>query len=120
MAEHIPAIGPDEFDEGWLEAIRQTPFATLMVGLAGLTRLGERLLVPLAQLRASISGTFAEVNAGACTHQPFFASADAAEPALAARPGARVVAVDEMFDRPFVAYCRDQLAPLLRATPSGG
>lgn len=48
-----------------------------------------------------------------CAYQPFFASAQAAEPALAARPGSRAFTVEEMFERPFVGHYRDNLRPLI-------
>ncbi len=48
-----------------------------------------------------------------CTHQPFYASAEAAQPWLDAHPGGRVVTVDEMFERSWLAYYRDTLRPLV-------
>lgn len=61
-------------------------------------------------------GHFEEINATVCTFQPFFASAEAAEPWLAARPGSRAFTVKEMFERPWFAYYRDTLRPLIRTT----
>jgi alkylmercury lyase len=76
------------------------------------------LLLPPEDLGAALGAgseevNFEEVNAKICAHQPFFASAQAAEPALAARPGSRVFTVKDMFDRPFITYCRDEVRPLI-------
>jgi hypothetical protein len=32
----------ERFDQGWLAAMEQTPLVRTIIGLAGLTRLGER------------------------------------------------------------------------------
>lgn len=71
------------------------------------------LLLPVGRLREATSGPFDQVDADICVHQPFFASRQAAEPALAACPGSRTFTVQEMFERPFVAYYRDTLRPLI-------
>lgn len=71
------------------------------------------VLMPVDRLRAT-TGIFADVDTTICAHQPFLASAQAAQPWLDAIPGARVFTVAEMFDRPFVAYYRDHLRPLIR------
>ncbi|MGW5051449.1 organomercurial lyase [Actinokineospora sp. NPDC004072] len=64
----------------------------------------------------SIGGHFDEINATVCTYQPFFASAEAAEPALAARPGSRAFTVQEMLERPWFSHYRDTLRPLINPT----
>lgn len=66
--------------------------------------------------RDAIGGHFAEINANVCTYQPFFASAQAAEPALRARPGARAFTVKQMLERPWFTHYRDTLRPLIHAT----
>lgn len=63
--------------------------------------------------RASIGGHFDEINANVCGYQPFFASAQAAEPALTTRPGSRAFTVAEMLDRPWFTHYRDTLRPLI-------
>jgi alkylmercury lyase len=73
------------------------------------------LLLPVGQVQHVVGRTFAEVNSGVCTYQPFFASAEAAEPMLAAHPGSRVFTVQEMFDRSWYAYLRDNLRPLIHS-----
>lgn len=64
----------------------------------------------------SVGGHFDEINATVCTYQPFFASAEAAKPALAARPGSRAFTVQEMLERPWFSYYRDTLRPLIHPT----
>lgn len=66
--------------------------------------------------RDSVGGHFAEINANVCTYQPFFASAEAAKPALAARPGSRALTVQEMFERPWFAHYHDTLWRLIHDT----
>jgi alkylmercury lyase len=66
-------------------------------------------------LRHAIGKGFDEINANVCSYQPFFASADAAQPWLAARPGSRAFTVREMFERPWYIYYRDNLRPLIHA-----
>jgi alkylmercury lyase len=61
----------------------------------------------------SIGGHFDEINASVCTYQPFFASAEAAEPALVARPGSRAFTVQEMFERPWFTHYRDRQLVIL-------
>lgn len=61
----------------------------------------------------SIGGHFEEINANVCAYQPFFASAKAAEPAVAAHPGSRAFTVKEMFERSWFTYYRDNLRPLI-------
>jgi hypothetical protein len=61
----------------------------------------------------SIGGHFEEINAKVCSYQPFFASVEAAEPVLAAHPGSRAFTVQEMFERPWFAYYRDNVRPLI-------
>lgn len=68
------------------------------------------VLMPLQRLR-SANGIFEDIDTTICAHQPFLASAQAAQPWLAAIPGSRAFTVAEMFDRPFVAYFRDHLRP---------
>jgi hypothetical protein len=41
MIEQLHAAELEEFDRGWLAVIEQTPFATLVTALGGLTRLGK-------------------------------------------------------------------------------
>jgi hypothetical protein len=60
-----------------------------------------------------------EINANVCTYQPFFASAMAAEPWLAVRPGSRAFTVNEMFDGSWYIHYRDTIRPLIQA-PSRG
>jgi hypothetical protein len=67
------------------------------------------------ELRGIVGGHFEEINANVCRYQPFFASAREAEPWLAAHPGARAFTVKEMFERPWYAYYRDSLRPLIHA-----
>jgi hypothetical protein len=66
-------------------------------------------------LRAFIGKGFMEINANVCSYQPFFASAAAAEPWLATRPGSRAFTVSEMFERSWYIHYRDQLRPLIHA-----
>lgn len=61
----------------------------------------------------SIGGHFDEINANVCSYQPFFASAEAAEPALVARPGSRAFTVREMFERPWFTHYRNKMRPLI-------
>lgn len=42
MTEQTKPAGLEEFDRGWLATLEESPFARLIFGLAGLTRLGER------------------------------------------------------------------------------
>jgi alkylmercury lyase len=70
------------------------------------------VLMPQHRLE-STTGIFADIDTSICAHQPFLASADAAQPWVQAVPGARVFTVAEMFDRPFIAYYRDHLRPLI-------
>lgn len=70
-------------------------------------------------LRGVVGGHFDEINANVCGYQPFFAAAEEAEPWLAAHPGARVFTVEEMFERPWYAYYRDAVRPLIHATSRG-
>jgi len=223
MIEQLHAAELEEFDRGWSAVIEQTPFATLVTALGGLTRLGEHpaslarlagildrsvpettalirenttariedglihwdepfpgeqtrrtlyvgdrtitmnsgcapdlfayaavldvpfrveetcpatgtlirvefvpggyqradppeavtLLLALGQVQKVTGGSFDQVNTTLCSYQPFFASAQAAEAALAARPGSRAFTVNEMFERPFVTHYRDNLRPLV-------
>lgn len=71
------------------------------------------VLQSLTRLRDAESGIFELVDTNVCAHQPFFASAEAAEPALAASPGSRAFTVREMFERPWFTYYRDNLRPLI-------
>jgi alkylmercury lyase-like protein len=216
-------VGLEEFDRGWLEAIKQTPAALVIIALGGLTRLGERpapldrlarilnrspdqttalvrenttariendlihwtdpypgdrtrrtihigdreiamnsgcapdlfafaavldvpfrvhdtcattgkpihidfvpngyqradppdtvtVLLPVEQVQQVIGRTFEHVNTHVCTHQPFFASAEAAEPTLATHPGSRIFTVEEMFERSWYTYLHHTLRPLI-------
>lgn len=71
------------------------------------------VLLPVTQVRKVAGASFDEINAEVCTHQPFFASAEAARSWLTAHPGGRVVTVDEMFERSWLTYYRDTLRPLI-------
>ena len=72
------------------------------------------VLLPLGRLRkATFEEVVEQVDANFCDHQPFFASARAAESALTARPGSRAFTVQEMFERPLFTYYRDKLRPLV-------
>src|SRR6266516_1236532 len=51
-----------EFDQGWLAAMEQTPFVRLIIGLVGLTRLGQRP-APLDQLALVVDRSVAETTA---------------------------------------------------------
>jgi hypothetical protein len=73
------------------------------------------ILLHTDDLRASISKGFKEINANVYSYQPFFASATAAEPWLAARPGSRAFTVNEMFERSWYIHYRDNLRPLVHA-----
>jgi alkylmercury lyase-like protein len=42
MIEQTRATDLEEFDQGWLAVMEQTPFVRLVLALGGLTRLGER------------------------------------------------------------------------------
>lgn len=53
MSEQTRPTGLEEFDQGWLEVIQQTPWITDLYALVGLTRLGERP-VSLARLAAVV------------------------------------------------------------------
>lgn len=68
------------------------------------------------ELRGIVGGHFEAINASVCSYQPFFASADEAEPWLAAHPGARAFTVKEMFERRWYAYYRDTLRPLIHGS----
>jgi alkylmercury lyase len=213
----------EEFDQGWLEVLEQTPFVRLVLGLAGLTRLGERpaslerlatildrstidtvtlirenttariedglihwddpypgdrtrrtlyvggrqvrmksgcapdlflftavldvpfrvedtcaatgapiridfvpngygqvdppetvtALVPLGRVRQVTGANFEQINTTVCTYQPFFASPKAAQAWLTEHPGGRVFTVQEMFERPWLTYYRENLRPLV-------
>jgi hypothetical protein len=74
------------------------------------------VLMPVGLLREAGSGPLAQVDTNVCANQPFFASAEAAESALSARPGSRAFTVQEMFKRPWFTYYRDNLRPLIRPT----
>lgn len=76
------------------------------------------VLQSLSRIRDAEGGVFEGVDANVCANQPFFASAEAAEPALAASPGSRAFTVAEMFERPWFTYYRDNLRPLIHPTDS--
>lgn len=69
------------------------------------------ILLSVADIRPSTGQDFEEINANVCGFQPFFASARAAEPWLAARPGSRAFTVKEMFQRSWYIHLRDTLRP---------
>ncbi|WP_199434739.1 organomercurial lyase [Qaidamihabitans albus] len=71
------------------------------------------VLQSLSRIRDAQGGDFADTDASICANQPFFASIKAAEAALAASPGSRAFTVKEMFERPWFAYYRDNLRPLI-------
>ena len=71
------------------------------------------VLLPAARLRDALGGHIEQIDATICDHQPFFASAAAAEATLAARPGTRAFTVPEMFERPWLIHYRDTLRPLI-------
>ncbi len=71
------------------------------------------VLLPTGEVQPSVAGTFEQINANVCAYQPFFASAEAANDWLAGHPGGHVFTVKEMFERPWVSYCRDRLRPLI-------
>jgi len=75
-------------------------------------------LVPLGRLREVSGASYEQINASVCTHQPFFASAEAAQGWLADHPGGHVFTVAEMFQRPWIAYYRDEVGPLIHPEPS--
>jgi alkylmercury lyase len=56
-----------------------------------------------------------QVNADLCVLQPFFSSAQAAQGWLDAHPGGRAFSVEEMANRPFVAYMRENWRPRILA-----
>jgi hypothetical protein len=227
VSAHTPNETLDEFDQGWLSVLRRTPFATAIIGLVGLTRLGQRptdlhrlatrldqpldqtealvrgeftariedglihwdvpfpgertrrtlhvegrtvpmssgcapdlfiyaavldvpfhveetcpttgtpirvdflpgylpggvervrppetvtVLLAVEDLNRAAGGSFELINTTVCAYQPFFASAQAARPWLAAHPGARVFTIAEMFQRPWLRHYRDTLRPLI-------
>src|SRR5215831_6248036 len=53
---------PEEFDQGWIAALEQTPLVGLLAGLVGLTRLGERP-APLERLAVIVDRSAAETAA---------------------------------------------------------
>ena len=61
-AIRTPATDLESFDQGWLAAMEQTPLVRTVIGLTGLTRLGERP-APLEQLAAVIGRTPKETAA---------------------------------------------------------
>jgi hypothetical protein len=71
------------------------------------------VLMPVGRLQESTTGLLEDIDTRVCAHQPFLASAQAADPLLAAHPGSRAFTVREMFERPFVAHYRDHLRPLI-------
>lgn len=77
------------------------------------------ILLAVEQIRPSTGTSFEEINANVCSFQPIFASADAAEPWLAARPGSRVFTVKEMFQRSWYIYLRDTLRPRIHPSNPG-
>lgn len=70
-------------------------------------------LLPVAHIRDVTGGSFEQINATVCTYQPFYASAEAAADWLRATPGGRVFTVEEMFERPWYRYFRDDLRPFV-------
>jgi hypothetical protein len=70
-------------------------------------------LLALRDIRRVMGGSFEQIDATVCTYQPFFASAHAAEGWLHDHPGGRVFAIADMFRRPWHAYFRDSLRPLV-------
>lgn len=71
------------------------------------------ILLSVEDIRPSTGKGFDEINANVCNFQPFYASAKAAERALAARPGSRAFTVKEMFERSWYTDLRDSLRPLI-------
>jgi hypothetical protein len=77
------------------------------------------ILLSVEDLRPSTGKHFEEINADVCSFQPLFASAEAAEPWLAARPGSRVFTVKEMFQRSWYINLRDTLRPRIYPSNPG-
>lgn len=71
------------------------------------------VLLPVDQLEGVTGWSFEQIDRNVCTHQPFFASAQAAEGWQRANPGGRVLTIAEMFDLPWYRYFRDTLRPLI-------
>lgn len=71
------------------------------------------VMLPLGAIRQVTGGSFEQIDTGVCTYQPFFSSAQAAEGWLQANPGGHVFTIAEMFERPWHAYVRDCLRPLI-------
>lgn len=77
------------------------------------------VLLPTKDLHEANGGNFEQINTTVCTCQPFFASANAAETWLAARPGSRIFTAKEMFERSWLIHYRDTIRPMIHPADHG-
>jgi alkylmercury lyase len=74
------------------------------------------VMLPLGDIRQVTGASFEQIDTGVCTHQPFFASTQAAAGWLQATPGGHVFTIAEMFERPWHTHFRDALRPFVHPT----